>query len=95
MSPPSLPLHPHTHTHYIHTQSGRSDDDKDNFYADLRPLVAVIPTSEIIILLADWNGHVGKSRAGYEGVHGGHGEEIAKQHYLLVCDFCADITHPC
>ena len=144
-------------------QSGLPDAEKDNFYDELRPVVAEIPTSEILILIGDWNGHVGKSNDGYEGVHGGHGwgdkrneehkrdywsslwpatwslatsvskkrpnhlitftssdgktqidyvlfrktfrkhvkdvkiipgEEIAKQHHLLVCDFHADIPSP-
>ena len=117
--------------------------------------------SEICIILGDWNGHIGKSSAGYEGVHGVHGwgtrntederllefavscnliigntcfrkppnhpitftsgkgrtqidyvllcktfhkhardvkiipgEEIAKQHHLLVCDFRVNIPPP-
>ena len=46
---------------------------KDNFYDELWPVVAEILTSEILIILDDWNYHIGKSSAGYEGVHGGHG----------------------
>ena len=38
-------------------QSGLTD--KDNFSDGLRPVVAKIPTSEILIILGDWNGHVG------------------------------------
>ncbi len=54
-------------------QVGLSDASKDNFYDDLRQVVAKLPPSEIPILLGDWNGHVGSASAGYEGVHGGHG----------------------
>ena len=32
-----------------------------------------IPPSERLFLLGDWNGHVGASPHGFEGVHGGHG----------------------
>ena len=42
---------------YVH-QSGCYDAKKDNFYDELRPVVAEIPTSEILILLGDWNWHV-------------------------------------
>ena len=131
-----------------------TDAEKDNFYYKLGPIIAEIPTSEILILFNDWNGHVGKSNVGYAGVHGWgtknaegkrllefavscnraisntcfkkrtdhliiftsgeksaqtdyvllrktfckhvidakviSGEEIAKQHHLLVCDFRAE-----
>ena len=53
--------------------SGLPDAKKDQFYDKVFPVAAKIPTSEILILLVDWNGHVGKSSAGYDGVHGGHG----------------------
>ena len=33
------------------------DAKKDSFYDELRPVVAEIPTSDILILLVDWNGH--------------------------------------
>ena len=54
-------------------QSGLPDVEKDNFYDELHLAVAEIRTSEILIFLGDWNGQVGKSSAGYEGVHGGNG----------------------
>ena len=54
----------------IPPQSGLTD--KDNFSDGLRPVVAKIPTTEILIILGDWNGHFGKSGAGYEVVLGGH-----------------------
>ena len=55
---------------YTH-QFGRTDAKKDNFYDKLRPVVAEIPTSWILILLDDGNGHAGISSAGFR-VHGGH-----------------------
>ena len=59
---------------FVYTQqSGRPNAEKHNFYDEFRPVVAEIPTSEILILLGDWNGGVGKSSAGFEGVLGGHG----------------------
>ena len=32
-----------------------------------------LPDKEIVIPCGDWNGHVGREAAGYEGVHGGSG----------------------
>ena len=55
------------------TQSGCTDADEENFYDELRSVVAEIPTSDILILLGDWNGHVDKCGDEYEGVHVGHG----------------------
>ena len=46
---------------------------KDNFYDELPPVVAEIPTSGTLIILGDCNCHIDKSSAGYEGVHCGHG----------------------
>ena len=54
-------------------QSGLSDTEKDNFYDQLRGVTAEIPASELLLPCGDWNGHVGSSGTGYEGVHGGHG----------------------
>ena len=45
------------------TQSGRHDFEKDNFYDELHPVVAEIPTSIILILVDDWNVRDGESSA--------------------------------
>ena len=54
-------------------KSGRLDAKKDDFCDELHPVVAEMAASEILILSGDGNGHVGKSSAGCEGVHGEHG----------------------
>ena len=36
-------------------------------------LISELPDKEIVIPCGDWNGHVGREAAGYEGVHGGSG----------------------
>ena len=59
-------------------QSGLSDNDKDNFYDQLRAVTAEIPASEILLPCGDWNGHVGSKGTGYEEVHGGHGYGILR-----------------
>ena len=54
-------------------QSGLTEADKQSFYDMLQSVVAMIPSSEIVIPLGDWNGHVGLECNGFEDVHGGHG----------------------
>ena len=65
------------------------DAEKDNFIDELRP---EIPAS------GDWNGHVGKSSDGYDGVHGGHGwvtrntEDESLQEFAMSCNLVNDNT---
>ena len=54
-------------------QQGLSDDAKEKFYADLILHTSKVDEKEVIILGGDMNGHVGKTTAGYEDVHGGFG----------------------
>ena len=54
-------------------QVGLDDAAKDAFYDDLQSTVAKVSASEVLVPCGDFNGHIGKSAAGYEGVHGGHG----------------------
>ena len=39
----------------------------------MQAVTAKIPVSELLVPCSDWNGHVGSTGAGYEGVHGGFG----------------------
>ena len=54
-------------------QSGLTEADKQSFYDMLQSEVAKIPSSEIVIPLGDWNGHVCLECSGFEDVYGGHG----------------------
>jgi exonuclease III len=54
-------------------QVGRTDDEKERFWEDLRKEVISIPHEELLVLGGDLNGHVGEKADGFEGVHGGHG----------------------
>ena len=49
---------------------------KDAFYDSLQTVISELPDKEIVIPSGDWNGHVGREAAGYEGVHGGSGYGI-------------------
>ena len=52
-------------------QTGRSQEEKDNFWEAVWKLIEGIKETERIMLGGDLNGHVGKGSNGYEGVHGG------------------------
>ena len=54
-------------------QAGLEDNIKDKFYDELREAVTKLGKSEIVFPCGDWNGHIGRSAMGYEGVHGGFG----------------------
>ena len=51
----------------------KQDSTKDAFYDSLQTVISELPDKEIVIPCGDWNGHVGRESAGYEGVHGGSG----------------------
>ena len=78
-------------------QQGRTVAEKERFYDQLHSIVAKIPSSEVLIPLVDWNGHVGASAGGFEGVHGGYGYskcntegesllDFADAHHLVICN---------
>jgi hypothetical protein len=54
-------------------QTGCPDVEKDQFWDSLESTVGQVPKEETLIIGGDLNGHVGKSRDGYDRVHGGHG----------------------
>ena len=54
-------------------QTGRSKEDRNNFWEAAWKLIEGIKKTERIMLGGDLNGHVGKESDGYEGVHGGQG----------------------
>jgi len=80
-------------------QVGLNDSVKDAFYDDLLSLTLSIPSSNILTICGDFNGHIGELSAGYEGVHGGcglgarntEGERILEfsvAHNLVVTNSC-------
>ena len=54
-------------------QTGKTAAEKDKFYDLLNSVLSKIPPSEVLIPGGDWNGHVGSTADGFEGVHGGFG----------------------
>ena len=70
-------------------QVGLEDKTKDAFYDDMLRVISKVSDQEILIPCGDWNGHIGKVSAGYDGVHGGHGFGERNQEGERVLEFAA------
>ena len=70
------------------SQTGRSQEEKDNFWEAVWKLIEGIKKMERIMLGGDLNGHVGKESDGYEGVHGGqeYGMRNAGERIVEFCE---------
>ena len=64
-------------------QSGRPDAEKVYFFYEMESEWDLGSSSEIIVSLGDFNGHVGKCAEGFEGVHRGMvlGKKVQKKEY--------------
>ena len=69
-------------------QTGRSQEEKDNFWEAVWKLIEGIKKTERIMLGGDLNGHVGKESDGYEGVHGGQGYGMRNAEGERILEFC-------
>jgi hypothetical protein len=80
-------------------QSGRTKEEKEEFYARLLKVVSGLRDEEYLFIGGDMNGHVGSESDGFTGVHGGHGFgqrnaqgelllEFAEAAELVVCNTC-------
>ena len=54
-------------------QQSRKEEEKVKFYDDVSEVISQVGPDEFVVLLGDFNGHVGRNADGYEGVHGGFG----------------------
>ena len=54
-------------------QCALSEEEKDKFYDELIAVASKFGDNELVIVGGNFNGHVGKSSEGYEGMHGGLG----------------------
>jgi hypothetical protein len=59
-------------------QTSLNESIKRQFWEQLDALVSSVPISEKLFI-ADLNGHVGSTRVGFDGVHGGFGYESRNQ----------------
>ena len=69
-------------------QQGRPNNEKGAFYDELQSAVDMSQYRENLIIIGDWNGHVGTDRLGVENIIGsfGVGERNAEGRRIL--DFC-------
>ena len=63
-------------------------EEKERFYEELQEMVDEAKHRENLIMMGDWNGHVGRERDGYEGVVGAHGIGDRNDDGRRVLDFC-------
>ena len=68
-------------------QTGLDNSLKDGFYDTLQLVLAELPSNEIVIPCGDWNGHVGKTAAGYADIHGDFGFGERNEDGERVLDF--------
>jgi hypothetical protein len=61
------------------SQIGLNESIKRQFWKQLDALVSSMPISEKLFIGGDLNGHVGSTRVGFDGVHGGFGYESRNQ----------------
>jgi hypothetical protein len=54
-------------------QIGLNESIKRQFWEQLDALVSSVPISEKLFIGGDLNGHVGSTRVGFDGMHGGFG----------------------
>jgi hypothetical protein len=57
------------------------------FWEELDALVSSVPISEKLFIGGDLNGHVGSTRIGFEGVHGGFGYGSRNQEGVGILKF--------
>ena len=69
-------------------QSGRPDAEKVRFYDEMGSKWDLGSSSEIIVSLGDFNGHVEKYAEGFEGVHGENGIGKRNSEGRKLLEFC-------
>ena len=69
-------------------QTGRPMEEKEQFYNTLQDVIENNKYRQNIIMMGDWNGHVGVNREGYEGVLGAYGIGDRNDDGRRILDFC-------
>ena len=69
-------------------QSGRSLEDKQSFYDELKCEWDMHSADDLVMFLGDFNGHVGWHIDGFDGVHGGYGFGQRNLQGRILLEFC-------
>lgn len=70
-------------------QQGRPDREKEDFYEQLEATIDRMPHRDNLLIIGDFNGHVGNDRRGYENVIGAFGIGDRNRDGERILDFCA------
>ena len=75
-------------------QVGLGNHDKDSFYKQLLTWISSIEYSEIHVIVADFNGHVGKESLTFDNYPGGKGCNTRNPEGLRIFELCSatDLT---
>ena len=73
-------------------QCGLDASEKDSFYNSLMDVARKFGEKELVIVAGDFNGHVGSSGLGYEGIHGGYGYGDKNKEGERILEFCAALN---
>ena len=68
-------------------QVGCTQEEKDELWEHMDAEMQAVPTSERLVVAGDLNGHVGRDRDVYDGVHGGHGLGVRNEEGIKIMDF--------
>ena len=68
-------------------QVGLGDIESMAFWGCLDDLVRGIPNDQLLFVGGDFNGHIGASVDGYQGIHGGFGYGVRNEHGSTLLDF--------
>nr|XP_017217279.1 PREDICTED: uncharacterized protein LOC108194853 [Daucus carota subsp. sativus] len=66
---------------------GLEDIESMAFWGCLDDLVRGIPNDQLLFVGGDFNGHIGASVDGYQGIHGGFGYGVRNEHGSTLLDF--------
>ena len=68
-------------------QVGCTQEEKYEFWEHMDAEMQAVPRSDRLVVAGDLNGHVGRDRDGYDGVHGGHGLGVRNEEGINIMDF--------
>ena len=73
-------------------QCGLDAAKKDSFYDGLTDITSGFGEKEFVVVAGDFNGHVGRSVVGYDGIHGGYGYGDKNKEGDRILDFCTALN---
>jgi len=72
-------------------QVGRSAAEKESFFEAFEEMVLACPQQKTLVIGADMNGHVGRSREGFPSTHGGKGHGVRNEEGERLLESCESL----